>query len=149
MKPAHTEKLKRQWSMLSWIRGLKTRAPGRAPRLIGPEIKLEAALAAMADAVVIADKNGTFIDFNESFAHLNRFETKSACAQALHEYWSTFEVSTLDGTVMSAAEWPLARALAGESASNVELKVTRKDINESWIGLYNFAPIRMEDGSIV
>jgi PAS domain S-box-containing protein len=122
---------------------------GRTPRYIGPEIKLEAALAAMADAVVIADKSGAFIDFNESFAHLNRFKTKSACTAALHEYWSNFEVATLDGSVLSAAEWPLARALAGESASNVELKVTRKDINESWIASYNFAPIRLEDGSIV
>jgi PAS domain S-box-containing protein len=103
----------------------------------------------MADAVVITDKSGTFIDFNESFAHLNRFDSKSACAQALHQYWSTFEVATLDGNVMSATEWPLARALAGESASNLELKVTRKDINETWIGVYNFAPIRVEEGSIV
>jgi PAS domain S-box-containing protein len=103
----------------------------------------------MADAVVIADRSGTFIDFNESFAHLNRFETKSACARALHEYWSTFEVATSGGAFMPATEWPLARALRGESASNIELKVTRKDINKSWLGLYNFAPIRMEDGSIV
>lgn len=149
MKHPPTEKHKHQWKILSWIRGRIARAFARTPRLIGPEIKLEAVLAAMADAVVIVDRTSTFIDFNESFAHLNRFETKSACAQALHEYWATFEVATLDGNVMSAAEWPLARALAGESASNVELRVTRKDINESWLGLYNFAPIRMEDSSIV
>jgi PAS domain S-box-containing protein len=117
--------------------------------LIGPDIKLEAVLAAMADAVVIADRNSTFIDFNESFARLNRFERKSSCARALHEYWSAFEVAASDGTLLSATEWPLARALRGESASNVELKVIRKDTNESWLGLYNFAPIRMVEGSIV
>ena len=50
-----------------------------------PEIKLEAVLAAMTDAVVISDKGGTFIDFNEPFARLNRFKTKSACALALKE----------------------------------------------------------------
>lgn len=80
MKPASTKKHKLQWSILSWGRDLITRAFRGTPRLIGPDIKLEAVLAAMADAVVIADRNGTFIDFNESFARLNRFERKSSCA---------------------------------------------------------------------
>lgn len=139
-------------SLFSWVSRSVSRlrtALKRAPRFIGPEIKLEAVLAAMADAVVIADRSGNFVDFNESFAHLHRFKTKAECAQALHEYWDTFEVFTLDGSPLSADEWPMAKALRGESASHVELNVRRRDIEQSWIGSYTYAPIRMDDGSIV
>ena len=114
-----------------------------------PEIKLEAVLAAMTDAVVISDKGGTFIDFNEPFARLNRFKTKSACALALADYSTTFDVTTLEGFPVLVDQWPISRALRGESYANLELKIERKDTHERWIALYNYAPIRMEDGSIV
>jgi PAS domain S-box-containing protein len=114
-----------------------------------PEIKLEAVLAAMTDAVVISDKNGILIDFNEPFAHLNRFKTRSECALALAEYPPTFKAYSKDGSLVPPDQWPIPRALRGESGVNVELNVTRTDIGEHWVALYNYAPIGMEDGSIV
>ena len=114
-----------------------------------PEIKLEAVLAAMTDAVVISDKGGTFIDFNEPFAYLNRFKTKSACALALADYPATFDVTTLEGVPVLPDQLPISRALKGELGVDLELKIERKDTHERWIALYNYAPIRMEDGSIV
>lgn len=128
--------------------GRLSRAWRGPARHIGPEIKLDAALAAMADAVVIADRTGNFIDLNEAFAHLHRFESKDECARALHEYWPIFEVATADGHALSAQEWPIARALRGESGENVELKLKRNDTNECWIAVYNYAPIHADDGSI-
>jgi PAS domain S-box-containing protein len=118
-------------------------------RVMPPEIKLEAALAAMSDAVVITDKSGFFIDFNEPFAHLHRFKTKSECALALHDYQTVFEATTMDGVLVPPEEWPIPRALRGEVGVNVELKLARKDTEDRWVALYNYAPIRMEDGSIV
>ena len=121
----------------------------RVHRTMPPEIKLEAVLAAMTDAVVITDKNGNFIDFNETFAHLNRFKTRRECALALAEYPPTFKAYSKDGSLVPPDQWPIPRALRGESGVNVELNVTRTDIGEHWVALYNYAPIRMEDGSIV
>lgn len=63
-----------------------------------PAIKLDAVLAAMMDAVVISDRDGRFIDFNESFAKLNKFKSKNECLVALADYRSIFNVSKLDGT---------------------------------------------------
>lgn len=114
-----------------------------------PEIKLEAVLAAMSDAVVIADRGGLFVNFNEPFAHLNRFKTKSECAVALDEYPASFQVTKLDGTPVPPEEWPIPRALRGESGVNLELLVERTDIHQRWIALNNYAPIRLDDGSIV
>ena len=114
-----------------------------------PEIKLDAVLAAMTDAVVISDRSGRFIDFNESFAHLNRFKTKSECARALAHYRGTFETTAPDGSVVHPEQWPILRALQGESAANVELHILRKDTGDKWKALYNYAPIRLEGGAIV
>jgi len=111
-------------------------------------IKLEAVLASMTDAVVIMDKHGLFIDFNEPFARLNRFRTKSECAIALQDYPAIFEVTSTDGSPIPPEDWPLARAIRGESGANVELLVHRKDSGARWIGLYNYAPIHAEDNSI-
>lgn len=113
-----------------------------------PSIKLEAVLAAMSDAIVISDKEGLFIDFNEAFARLNRFESKDACILALPDYSEHFRVTTCDGMLVPPDDWPIPRALRGESGVNVELHVERTDIKKSWIGSFNFAPILVEDGSI-
>lgn len=121
----------------------------RTHRTLPPNIRLEAVLAAMTDAVVISDSSGRFVDFNEAFAHLNRFKTKSECALALTEYEGTFETSTPEGEYVLPCDWPLPRALNGESGENFELVVTRKDIGERWNALYNFAPIRRDDGTII
>jgi signal transduction histidine kinase/ActR/RegA family two-component response regulator len=121
----------------------------KLPRRFGSEIRLEAILAAMADAVVVADKSGALVDLNEAFARLHRFNSKAECRRALHEYWAILEVATLEGQPLPAEEWPLARALRGESARSIELKVTRRDTQESWFAVYNYAPIRTEDGSMV
>lgn len=107
----------RSYLRLPSIKGCAARLSRRwrsTTRLLAPEIKLEAILAAMADAVVVADKSGTLIDLNEAFARLHRFSTKAEYSRALHEYWPIFEVATLEGQPLSSEEWPLAKALRGE-----------------------------------
>ena len=103
----------------------------------------------MADAVVISDKTGRFMDLNEPFARLNRFKTINECTRALADYEANFEVRTTDGARVPPEDWPITRALRGESGVNLELKIERKDTKEECIGLYNFAPIRVDNGTIV
>jgi len=45
-------------------------------------------------------------------------------------------------------EWPLSRALRGETGTNVEYQLLRKDTGARWIGSYSFAPILSENGTI-
>jgi len=46
------------------------------------------------------------------------------------------------------AVWAIPRALGGETASNVELRLARKDTGETWWGSYNFSPVQDETGKI-
>lgn len=111
--------------------------------------KLEAALSSMNDAVFISDTQGRFIELNDAFARFHRFPDKASCRRSLSEYPELFELFLPDGTQASFQQWPVTRALRGETSTNQEFTLRRKDTGETWIGSYNLAPVRAEDGSIV
>jgi PAS domain S-box-containing protein len=111
--------------------------------------KLDAALASMSEAVFISDTNGNFIDFNEAFAKFHRFKGKEECARTFQEYPAMMDVFYLNGELRPLDQWAVPRALRGESGTNTEFILKRKDTGETWIGSYNFAPIRNDHGLIV
>lgn len=113
------------------------------------QAKLEAALASMTDAVFISDVRGRFIDFNDAFATFHKFKKKDECAKTFAEYPDILDVFMADGTLAPPDQWAVPRALGGETATNVEYALRRKDTGESWVGSYSFGPIRNKDGVIV
>jgi len=110
--------------------------------------ELEAALASMTDAVFTTDLDGRFIHFNDAFATFHRIRSKDECAERVADYAEFFELSALDGKPVAVADWPVSRALRGESATGVEFRLRRGDTGERWVGNYNYAPIRDKDGAI-
>jgi len=58
------------------------------------------------------------------------------------------DVFRADGTPAPLDTWALTRALRGETATNAEYILRRKDTGEMWVGSYNFAPIRDKGGVI-
>jgi len=111
--------------------------------------KLEAAMASMTDAVFISDVQGRFIDFNDAFATFHKFGNKDECAKTFAEYPDILDVFMPDGTLAPLDMWAVPRALRGETVTNAEYTLRRKDTGESWVGSYSFGPIRDEDGAIV
>jgi PAS domain S-box-containing protein len=111
--------------------------------------KLDAALDSMTDAVFISDTEGSFIQFNDAFATFHKFRNRDECATTLAEYPEFLDVYMADGTLAPLNMWAVPRALRGESATNVEYRLKRKDTGESWVGSYSFGPIRDKNGSIV
>ena len=111
--------------------------------------KLQAALASMNDAVFISDAQGRFVEFNEAFATFHKFASKDECLKTLAEYPDILDVFLPDGTPAPLDMSAVPRALRGETATNAEYSLRRKDTGESWVGSYSFAPIRDESGVIV
>lgn len=126
----------------------KVGALERERLLRGSQAKLQTALESMTDAVFISDFSGSFIDFNTAFATFHKFKSKEECARQHDDYQNILELSTLDGAALPADMWAVPRALRGESATNAEYVVRRKDTGESWIGSYNFSPLRDDQGNI-
>jgi PAS domain S-box-containing protein len=111
--------------------------------------QLDAALAAMTDAVFICDAQGRMIHFNLAFARFHRFDDLDQCRAALGEYPRLFEVHDAAGHPVDPTQWPVQRALRGVSAGNVECQLRRTDTGECWHGSYSFAPITAAGGGIV
>jgi len=110
--------------------------------------KLEAALSSMTDSVVITDRDGQFVEFNDAFATLYRFKNKAECARNFSEFISLFEVSTASGEPLAGEMFPMRQALCGETGTNAEYGYRRKDTGESWIASLSFSPVRGENGVI-
>ncbi|HWR04123.1 MAG TPA: PAS domain S-box protein [Humidesulfovibrio sp.] len=124
--------------------------PKRLEReLRASQAKLEAALGSMADAVFISDEHGRFIQFNDAFATFHKFSNKGECAKTFSEYPDLLDVYFPNGELAPVEQWAVSRALRGEALSNVEYGLRRKDTGETWVGSYNFSPIRDKDGAIV
>ncbi|NTW51411.1 MAG: PAS domain S-box protein [Chlorobiaceae bacterium] len=117
--------------------------------ILKDKAKLEAALASMTDAVLFSDTEGRFIDFNEAFATFHRFKNKEECAKTFAEHPELLEVFMENGERASADQWPVSRALRGETATNAVYTLRRKDTGETWSGSYGFAPILDANGKIV
>jgi len=111
--------------------------------------KLQAALDSMTDAVFISDDEGRFIDFNDAFATFHRFRNKDECLKTLAEYPDILDVYMADGQLAPLDQWAVPRALRGETVTNAEYTLRRKDTGETWVGSYSFGPIRDKDGVIV
>jgi len=117
--------------------------------LLASRAKLETALASMSDAFFITDAQGRFLEFNEAFATFHKFKEKTECATNLAEYPQLLDVLLPTGELAPLEQWAVPRALRGETATNVEYFLRRKDTGEAWVGSFSFAPIRNLDGEII
>ncbi|SDZ96776.1 PAS domain S-box-containing protein [Desulfuromusa kysingii] len=110
--------------------------------------KVDEILEGMVDAVFVSDNTGKLIYLNEAFAGFHRFKNKDAYTFHLAEYSKILQVYQMDMTPVPLSQWPISRALRGESEANVEYILSRKDTGETWIGTYSFAPYFDRQGNI-
>ena len=111
--------------------------------------KLAVAMASMADAVFISDLNHHVVDFNDAFVTFHRYCNRAECSRDLADYADLFEVSLPNGSLVPEKMWSASRALRGETATNIEYNLRRKDTGETWVGSYSFSPLRDSNGLII
>jgi PAS domain S-box-containing protein len=112
------------------------------------QAKLRAAFASITQAIFIADAEGRLIDFNDEFVRYHRFRNRDECSRTIAACPTYIDVWLSDGTPAPLEQWAMPRALRGETASNVEYHLRRRDTGEMWWGSYSFAPIKDQDGRI-
>ncbi len=112
------------------------------------QLRLEAALRGMSDAVLIADEHGHFVDCNEAFLALHRLPGKAALPRSLAEYARCYELTDAAGQPLPLASWPLPSALRGETSLGRDIGVRRIDDEPGgpWMGRHSWAPIQDRGG---
>jgi PAS domain S-box-containing protein len=106
--------------------------------------QFEAVFQAIRDAVFVLDMQGNTI-------HASQGEITVEGASGTQEpsvaaMMSDYEVSELDGQLLTPAEWPVSRVLRGESFRDVEFHCRRKDSGQEWIFSFSGTPVRNEHG---
>jgi PAS domain-containing protein len=102
----------------------------------------------MTDAFFVADADGRLMEYNDGFVTYHRFKNREECSKCIADCPRYLDVWHEDGTPTPPETWAMARALRGETASNVEYKLRHKDAGETWWGSYSFGPIRDSGGRI-
>jgi PAS domain S-box-containing protein len=109
---------------------------------------LNAALSSMSDAVAILDAQGRFIAVNDAFAAFYRLPASSPAPRRIGDLVEMLDIRFVDGRPATAGQCAGLQALAGQSGTGVLYRLQRVDGGEPWIGSFNYAPIRDEQGVI-
>ena len=111
--------------------------------------QLEAIVSSMTEGLTISDPRGNVVSMNPAALRIHKYHSVEEVRRHLEEFPDTFELSHLDGRKMLLSEWPLARALRGETFTNYEVCVRRADIDTAWICNYGGTPVRDRTGQII
>jgi PAS domain S-box-containing protein len=112
-------------------------------------LQLEAVLENINEAVVITDLDANVLSMNRAALALYGFGSDDVkIHRPLESYLDTFEISDLEGQEVSFENWPLVRAIRGESFNDCELRSFRKDTGRSWIGSYNGSLVRSKSSDV-
>ncbi len=98
------------------------------------------------DGVLIGDADSHMIHWNLAAQRMYGFVSSAEANRNLRDIPDTFELSTLDGSVLPSAHWPMPRLFRGEAVEGLRLRIRRVHGDWSRVFEYSGARIRHEDG---
>ncbi len=110
--------------------------------------RLEAVFRNMNEGMVFTDPRGNILEWNPAALDIHGLLSPVKKAGNIADLQSNYTLCTLDGQAIEFEDWPIARALAGATFSNLELQVYRVDTGETKIISYNGTCVRDRTGSI-
>ncbi|WP_224363548.1 ATP-binding protein [Hyalangium versicolor] len=110
--------------------------------------QLDAIIASVPDAILLASPDGRLVDANPAGRQLLGFQDRSELGQPLFEYLQRYALRHGDGRPMTLAELPFQRTLAGETFTDVEMRLRTLDGKERLVSV-NGSPVRSSSGQII
>ena len=115
-------------------------------RLADEQDRTEAILSSMTDGLIVSDLDGNVVSMNPAALALHGYESVGEVCRPVREFGERFALSTPQGEPLSLDQWPLARAIRGETFSHYEVRVQRRDTGEVWFGSYGGTQVRSKSG---
>jgi PAS domain S-box-containing protein len=111
--------------------------------------QLQAIIEAMTEGLIVADASGDIVIANSAIHRMHGVDQPQKMPRSAAQYPYVFDMRNGQGQRVSHEDWPLARALKGETVRQMELHSRRLDSGTSWAGSYSAVPVRGPDGEIV
>ena len=107
------------------------------------EERLQRVIANLTEGLIISDMQGELLDWNPAALEMHGLTGADQWRFKLSEYAETFELSTLDGTVLPVEEWPLSRIFRGDLVRDFEARIRR--IDTDWERVFSFGGAPVQD----
>ena len=111
--------------------------------------QMEAVLTSMTDGLVVSDLSGNIVSMNPAALSMLGYSALEDVRRPLYEFADMFVLATPDGVELGPDEWPLARALRGETFSNLEVNIRRLDTGRTWTTSFSGTPARGRTGEAI
>ena len=111
--------------------------------------RTEAILSSMTDGLVVSDLQGNILTMNPAALAMHGYAALEDARQPLAGHARAFEVLSLEGEPLALADWPLSRALRGETFQHYEVLVRHLPGGHTWIGSYSGGPVRRATGEAI
>lgn len=109
---------------------------------------LEAIIASVPDAIFLASPDGRLADANPAGMRLLGFKNRSELGGPVLEHLRRYDLRHADGRPMTPEQQPIRRALAGETFTDVELRLRGRDGEERLFSVHG-APVRDASGQVI
>ena len=109
----------------------------------------EAILRSMSEGLIISDTQGNVLSMNPAALGIHEYQSVEEIQRHIQDFPDTFELHYMDGQLMPVEQWPLSRALRGETFSDNEVQVRRFDTGRVWFGNFSGTPVYDSQGHVI
>ncbi len=102
---------------------------------------LGAIVQSLPQALLVTDSAARMVVTNSAAALLHGYASGDEMPARMDEYARMFDVRRADGSPLPSQEWPVTRALAGETVRDLVLRVTRRDTGCTFVGSFSASPL--------
>jgi len=111
--------------------------------------QMEAVLTSMTDGLIVSDLDGNVLAMNPAALTMLGYHDLDDVRRPLREFANTLALTTPDGRDLRLDEWPLSRALRGETFSNFEVGLRRRDTGRTLTASFGGTPARGRTGEAI
>lgn len=118
-------------------------------RLLKAKAQFMVALESMVDEASVGKEHGETVNFNQAFVAFHRLDSDAQAPRTVEGFFGMLQVLDEAGHPVPVEQWPVKRALPGETVSDVEFWLQREGSAQRWVDRCNFAPILDTSGGVV
>ena len=115
-------------------------------RLADEQSRTEAILSSMTDGLIVSDLDGNVVSMNPAARTLHGYGENGEVQRPLASFGEELELTTPQGVPVPLSEWPLSRAIRGETFSNLEVHLRRRDTGAAWFASYGGTQVPGRNG---
>lgn len=101
------------------------------------EERLQAVTENLTEGLVVSNLEGQMLHWNRAALEMCGYHSLAEGLRVFREFAETFELTTLDGEILSVEQWPMSRVLSGEVLRDYEVNIRRRD--RDWSRIFSYS----------